>query len=1537
MKDTVTFDRITVAADQFALFSSIEPIVAAKTDGSALRARPTPFKAQRRLAQGGMATVSVLALAACQGGGSGGSGSSANGTSGVVVKGPVEGAFVFSDNNDNGVFDEGEAYGITGSDGSFLLADGDIDPGAPIIANLEGAVDTTSGRVYGEGETFTAPAGSTVISAYTTMMQEEGWSADALGTLLGLEAGEFDPTTFNPYADGTDPTLALVAEGRAQQIMAIVDTLTAVLEAAGLEGETAYDLVQEVVAGRLDDDFDSIGAMIYQVIDDLLAKEVVQEAEGGVTHQVLSGLQADLINALEEVLMQIAAVTDLGDGEMVPAYQLVVELIEQAKAAALAEANQSGSGNIPLGDDGVAAAMVEDIATNAAPEMTDWSGQVTVSEDTSTLVVLTAAATDADGDTITYGLTGPDADKFFIDEASGEVTFLDQPDFEEKASFRFTVTADDGLESTARQVTVTITDANDAPRFGKFDSSPEIAENTVDAEVVTVTARDQDGDTLSYALTSGGDADAFTIDAATGVLRFNGSPDYETQKTYKIQVEVTDGIATETQEITVSVTDANDAPVMEQWQSNLTVDENIADPALVTAQASDEDGDTLSYALSGDDASAFTIDAATGAISFKDTPNYEEQASYSFTVTASDGNGGTVDQAVSVAITDVNDAPVFDDWESALSVAENTTNLFLVDATATDEDAGATLSYALSGADDAAFTIDSATGAISFKASPNYEAKDSYSVTVSVFDGANTVTRDITVTVEDVPEAPEITAISPTEVDENTIDFSFTVSAIDQDSTGLTFALEGDDKDAFSLGPTAIAENVGGYGGSAQVSVALNTPPDYEMQDQYALTIVVSDGVNETRENVTITVQDVDERPVWTVTPDEFVIVDENTTDLLVTTALAEDPEGQSIIYSLLGTNPDAFSINQSTGEISFKVSPDYETEQQYNLTVIATQADGQLARPSFVTIWVEDVNEAPELMLSAESVTLSEDLDGDTYVLNALASDVDRGDEVTLSLTGVDAKYFHIDQDSGDIEFSGKAPYPDYEAKSEYSFTVVATDKGGLSDSQDVTVSLTNVDPLVHLTVDTTLFATAGASYEAALSTVEGATAEFFASYPAWSMVLDDIFSTGLDDLSPTVSSSGITVTSNISGNSVAFNFVNFNPDSVESLITTIQNFSASGDFNDLTISGGFVSMEIKDSNGDLLASLSNTANGMEFFIEGVTTGQMDTLVLNGSFGNQIVDYIALWETIETVALDPSATDLDGALTLLSGLNDLIDMTGISMMAQGTTLATVSLDSTDTAQSLTYTLGDHVFTIAVDGLPGLIEGMIDAAGGAEAFIDAAMAGFYVESGEWNPGQQQIGDTTVNYTETYEELSIFYHFTSTYYEYGDGPSSGYYWIDEESNILGWSETWEGGIDPELSGEPSYIDGWGFDGFGNWLTEAEYVALHDILSNIQDYLGDLDDGINALALSIDYSIAGDSVLSLDVDKIADFFAAVQDSQVGPGDPSQLIAEYTADDGTTPVTELSNPGEDWAITLVGLEADDLSSFAGGFLDSQVLATS
>jgi len=81
-------------------------------------------------------------------------------------------------------------------------------------------------------------------------------------------------------------------------------------------------------------------------------------------------------------------------------------------------------------------------------------------------------------------------------------------------------------------------------------------------------------------------------------------------------------------------------------------------------------------------------------------------------------------------------------------VAENTTAVTTV--TATDADAGATLSYSIvGGADAAKFTIDAGTGVLSFVSAPDFEAATDagadnvYDVQVQVSDGANTDTQAI--------------------------------------------------------------------------------------------------------------------------------------------------------------------------------------------------------------------------------------------------------------------------------------------------------------------------------------------------------------------------------------------------------------------------------------------------------------------------------------------------------------------------------------------------------------------------------------------------------------------------------------------------------------------------------------------------------------------------------------------------------------------------------------------------------------------------
>ena len=72
-----------------------------------------------------------------------------------------------------------------------------------------------------------------------------------------------------------------------------------------------------------------------------------------------------------------------------------------------------------------------------------------------------------------------------------------------------------------------------------------------------------------------------------------------------------------------------------------SVDENTT--VVTTVEATDPDGDALTYSLSGSDASVFSVGSTSGALAFVDAPDYEAPADsnadnvYEITVSASDG------------------------------------------------------------------------------------------------------------------------------------------------------------------------------------------------------------------------------------------------------------------------------------------------------------------------------------------------------------------------------------------------------------------------------------------------------------------------------------------------------------------------------------------------------------------------------------------------------------------------------------------------------------------------------------------------------------------------------------------------------------------------------------------------------------------------------------------------------------------------------------------------------------------------------------
>lgn len=307
--------------------------------------------------------------------------------------------------------------------------------------------------------------------------------------------------------------------------------------------------------------------------------------------------------------------------------------------------------------------------TNTAPTFTSATTATIAENAPVSTVVIDVNATDAQNNSITYSLGGADAGLFSINASSGEVTLRSSADFEARSSYSITVTATDNATpalSASQNITVTVTNVNEAPAFATATATATVAENVATTAVVfDANATDPDANTtLTYSL-GGTDAAAFTIDSATGEVRFRASPDFEARTSYSFTVTASDGATpalTATQTVTVNVTDVaeNGAPVFTSAATATIAENSAAATVILDANATDPEGNEITYSITGADAAAFTIDAATGELRLNQPADFETQASYSLNIVATDNGtpAASTAQAVTITVTDINEARV---------------------------------------------------------------------------------------------------------------------------------------------------------------------------------------------------------------------------------------------------------------------------------------------------------------------------------------------------------------------------------------------------------------------------------------------------------------------------------------------------------------------------------------------------------------------------------------------------------------------------------------------------------------------------------------------------------------------------------------------------------------------------------------------------------------------------------------------------------------------------------------------------------------
>jgi gliding motility-associated-like protein len=309
----------------------------------------------------------------------------------------------------------------------------------------------------------------------------------------------------------------------------------------------------------------------------------------------------------------------------------------------------------------------------------------------------TAGDTDADGQDITYSITGGNSDNIFsIDASNGQITISDNTnlDYEATSSYSLIIQAEDPDANTDEAtITINITDVNEnSPAIS--DATTSIAENAANGTDVfnldddsTSGDTDVDGQDITYSITGGNTDNIFAIDASTGQITVsdNTNLDYEATSFYSLTVQVEDPDAnTDEATITVNVIDVNETPVARAdsytYEEGSTNSESTSNGVL--ANDSDPDGDDITAILVSDVSNGNLTLNSDG--SFEYTHDGSETSGDQFSYKVNDGkvDGNTV--TVDISIIPVNHAPVAGD-DTATLQREGTTSINVL-ANDTDQD-----------------------------------------------------------------------------------------------------------------------------------------------------------------------------------------------------------------------------------------------------------------------------------------------------------------------------------------------------------------------------------------------------------------------------------------------------------------------------------------------------------------------------------------------------------------------------------------------------------------------------------------------------------------------------------------------------------------------------------------------------------------------------------------------------------------------------------------------------------------------------------
>ena len=353
----------------------------------------------------------------------------------------------------------------------------------------------------------------------------------------------------------------------------------------------------------------------------------------------------------------------------------------------------NADGNGPWSDSGSGTT-----ATNAAPTFTS-AATASVAENSTTVITVAVSDGDSSDTARAYSISGgADSAKFSVN-ASGAVTFKSAPDYDRPTDVQstnpanaagnnvyiVTVTATSGSGARALSVsqtlTVTVTDVAEAP--GRPDA-PTVTGGTLTSLTISWDPPSNTGPPITeYEVhIRSGTFNAWRDRITETTSTWDGlTPSADLQPpddSYEFRVQATNAEGTSDWSQTVTAKTDNGPPAFDSEAAFSVAENTPVSTAIATVVATDgnERDEITGYTLSGTDSGAFTLDASSGVLKFRDSPDFEaptdkahsepesEMAdaagnnTYVVVITATSGTGGwqlSTDQRLTVTVTNVDE------------------------------------------------------------------------------------------------------------------------------------------------------------------------------------------------------------------------------------------------------------------------------------------------------------------------------------------------------------------------------------------------------------------------------------------------------------------------------------------------------------------------------------------------------------------------------------------------------------------------------------------------------------------------------------------------------------------------------------------------------------------------------------------------------------------------------------------------------------------------------------------------------------------